>query len=114
MVKHDSLCMASELYMFRIVFSLVALGIGVMSALIILKLREDHQKAMVRFQLNKTESIMDFKIFFYANLFMVASFLMFWYGSLAKNSVLVFYSRYSLAIYGLVLIMLLYRWWRRF
>lgn len=106
--------MAGELYTFRIVFSLVALAIGVMSALIILKLREDHQKAMVRFQLNKTESIMDFRVFFYANLFMVISFLSFWYGSLAENSTLVFYTRYSLAIYGLVLTMLLFRWWRRF
>ncbi|MFB6203870.1 MAG: hypothetical protein ABEK01_05255 [Candidatus Nanohaloarchaea archaeon] len=103
-----------QLTAFRVVFSLVSLAAGVVSSLVIWKLKKDHEKAMATFQLQKDRSITDFKIFFYSNLLMVFSFLGYWYGSLAKIEILVFQGRYSLALYTVVFTLLLVRWWRRF
>lgn len=106
--------MEGSAFTFRVIFSIIALIAGVISTLVILKLREDHDQAMVSFQLKGHKAITDFKILFYANLFMVISYLAFWYGSLTGNEMIAFWNRYSLAIYMTVFSLIVFRWWKQF
>jgi hypothetical protein len=106
--------MDNSAFTFRLIFSIIALAAGIVSTLVIIKLRQGHDKAMVSFQLKGDKAVTDFKIFFYANLFMVISYLSFWYGSLSGNETIVFWNRYSLAIYMTIFTLLVGRWWRQF
>ena len=106
--------MKETVFTFRVIFSIIALIAGLVSTLVILKLRDDHEQAMVSFQLKGDRAVTDFKILFYANLFMVISYLAYWYGSLTGNGVIAFWNRYSLAIYMTVFSLLVFRWWRQF
>jgi len=97
-----------------ILTGIIAVLLGVIASGIIFELNRNKEAAMRRFHLNQEESVMDFKVFFYANLVMVVAFVMFWIGTIAQISVLTRLNNYLISLYGVFLILLFARWWERF
>lgn len=99
---------------YSILTGIVSVLLAVVASAIIFELNRNKEKAMRTFHLNQDESIMDFKVFLYANLIMVAAFVFFWIGAVAEIAFLRTLNNYMLSLYGVFLVLLFGRWWRRF
>lgn len=99
---------------YSIVTGIISVLLAVVASAIIFELNRNKEKALRKFHLNKEESIMDFKVFLYVNLVMVATFVLYWIGTMADIHVLTLVNRYMMTLYGLFLLLLFGRWWKRF
>lgn len=99
---------------YSIVTGMISVFLAVVASAIIFELNRNKEKALRTFHLNKEESIMDFKVFFYVNMVMVAAFVLYWIGTVAEIPVLTLVNRYMMTLYGVFLILLFGRWWKRF
>lgn len=99
---------------YSILTGVVSVLLAVVASAIIFELNRNKEKALRKFHLNQDESIMDFRVFFYANLFMVVAFVLFWIGAVAEIAFLKSLNNYMLSLYGVFLVLLFARWWRRF
>ncbi|AOV94974.1 hypothetical protein AQV86_03555 [Nanohaloarchaea archaeon SG9] len=99
---------------YSIITGFMAVILAVVASAIIFELNRDKETALRRFHLNQEDSIMDFRVFMYANLAMVVVFTLFWIGSLLQVTALRGLSTYSLTLYAVFLVLLFARWWRRF
>lgn len=99
---------------FGVILAGISLLIALSSTLVLFKLSREQEVAMSSFQLKQEEAAMDFELLMYANLGMVLSFLLFWIGSLAGITILVYLNLYLSSLYGVFLTLMFIRWWRRF
>lgn len=99
---------------YSIVTGMISVFLAVVASAIIFELNRNKEKAMRTFHLNKEESIMDFKVFLYVNLVMVVTFVLYWIGAVAEIHALMILNRYMMTLYGLFLLLLFGRWWKRF
>ncbi|MFB6115030.1 MAG: hypothetical protein ABEK04_01965 [Candidatus Nanohalobium sp.] len=97
-----------------ILTGVVSVLLAVVASAIIFELNRNKETAMRRFHLNQEESVMDFKVFFYANIVMVAAFVLFWIGTVANIQILLLLNRYMMTLYGVFMVLLFARWWERF
>ena len=107
-----------SLPLFDLTFSLLtgiaSIALAVAASAIIFELNRDKETALRRFHLNQDESVMDFKVFLYANILMVGIFVLFWIGSVAHVKILQSLNQYVITLYGVFMTLLFGRWWRRF
>lgn len=101
-------------FTYSILVGFVSVLLAVVASAIIFELNRDKETALRRFHLNQDESIMDFQVFFYANIVMVAAFVVFWIGSITQIEILQSLNNYMISLYGVFLALLFIRWWRRF
>lgn len=99
---------------YSVIIGIISVFLAVAASSIIFRLDRNKDKALNSFQLNKKDSVMDFKLFMYVNLAMTLSFLLFWLGALLNLEIFKILNRYTVNFYGVFLIMLFARWWRRF
>lgn len=99
---------------FSIALGIVAVALGVTSGLIIFKLGRDKETAMTKMKLKNKESRMDFNLFFYVNLLMTGSALLYWMAVILELSHLIIINQYMMVFYGVFLALLFARWWKRF
>ncbi|MFQ3308247.1 MAG: dipeptide/tripeptide permease [Candidatus Nanohaloarchaea archaeon] len=99
---------------FSVALGIVAAVLGMTAGLIIFKLGRDKETAMTKMKLKNKDSRMDFRLFFYVNLLMTGSALLYWIGVILNQKSIVIINQYSVVFYGVFLTMLFMRWWRRF
>lgn len=99
---------------FSIALAISSVTLGVAASMIIFKLGREEETAMTKMKLKSKESRMDFNLFFYINLLMAGSALLYWVGAILDLSPVVVINRYMIVLYGVFLTLLFLRWWKRF
>ncbi|MFB6175089.1 MAG: hypothetical protein ABEJ87_03860 [Candidatus Nanohalobium sp.] len=99
---------------YSILTGVISVVLAVVASAIIFELSTDEETALHRFHLNQEESVMDFRVFFLANMVMVAAFVIYWIGAVANIPLLESFNNYIISLYGVFLASLFTRWWRRF
>jgi len=99
---------------FSVALGITSVALGMAAGLIIFKLSRDRETAMTKMKLKDKDSRMDFNLFFYANLVMAGSALLYWIGVIINQSSIVVINKYLMVMYGVFLTLLFMRWWKRF
>lgn len=85
-----------------------------LSVMLYIKLKEDSKTAMVSFQLKPSQTIMDFRAIYIASFIELVSFVTYFFGSLSANTALMNVGRVLSALFAVITLGVMYRWWRRF
>ncbi|MFQ3308254.1 MAG: hypothetical protein ACI977_000483 [Candidatus Nanohaloarchaea archaeon] len=104
------------IYSVPLSFTLAFLGTAAafLSAMMYVKLRAESEKAMVSFQLKPSQTIMDFRAIYLASFCELASFTAYFFGAMIQHSGVMNVGRSLSAVFALVTLTVMYRWWRRF
>lgn len=97
-------------------FTLAFLGAtaAFLSAMMYIKLKQDSKTAMVSFQLKPSQTIMDFRAIYIVSFIELASFVVYFFGAISANTGLMNIGRALSALFAVVTLGIMYRWWRRF
>lgn len=81
---------------------------------VLLQVTEKKEMSMASFQLRTADAEEDFKILLAAQVFMISGFLLYTVGGVIDSPVLLNFGRFYAVIFGLFVIAVFYRWWKRF
>lgn len=100
-----------------ILIGLIAAAVLTVSILSTLIFREIHRKgdqAMAKMKLNPDKTISDFRMLLYLNFFQGFVMVAFGIGGLIESNPLMNAGRFLTILYGIGIVTIFYRWWRRF
>jgi hypothetical protein len=97
----------------KFILGFLGTSTGVLSLLVLKKLREGSEKAMAKMKLSSGKTLNDFRILGINNFGMFLGFIMYAYSRFVGNETLWLASKVVGIIYATVFVVVLFRWWRR-
>jgi len=97
-----------------LVLALIATMTGILSFYLYRQIRGDQETTMAKLQLRSHETLLDFYILLGMNIFMLIGWGIYTYGIISTSDLLQTAAKIMAAIYGVLLVTVLYRWKVRF